>query len=92
VHAESMPRAQSYSNITDPGVSPEVFRLSEQDVDEFRKLVHHTSGVWMTPELAAGRARSLLMLTRVLLGPLPEEDGSATVRTSSVLPGSFETR
>ena len=94
MHAERMPpsRIMFPSDLADAYPDNAIFRLSEEDVREFQELVHSTSGLWMTPELAAERARSLLMLTRVLLGPLPEDAAPVAVRTSSSLPASPEAR
>jgi hypothetical protein len=65
-----------------------IFRLTEEEVQEFQELVHRTSGVWIAPDLAAERANALLVLTRVIIGPLPEDVSFTGVRTSSPLPES----
>lgn len=83
---------QSASREPYRAVGDTIFRLTEKDIEEFQEVVHRTSGVWMTPELAAERANALLMLTRVIIGPLLEDSGPGAVRTSSLLPVSPEAR
>ena len=47
--------------------------LSAEDIREFQRLVHDTTGHWLDDEAASRRANQLLYLTRALLGQLPEE-------------------
>jgi hypothetical protein len=75
-----------------PPVDDAIFRLSPEEIQEFQALIHRTSGVWIAPELAAARANALLVLTRILIGPLPEEAASREVRTSLGFRDSAETR
>lgn len=61
------------SELLPPSLDGAIFRSTEEDVREFQALVHRTSGVWMTVEEASQRANALLSLTRILIGPLPED-------------------
>jgi hypothetical protein len=54
------------------------FALSQADVEEFRELIHRECGEELSPEEAWKRASEVLALFRMLLGPLPEDQGVAT--------------
>lgn len=73
-----------------PASHQAMFRLTEQEILEFRDLVHESRGVWISPEIAGREAEAMLTLTRIIIGPLPEEMGDAPVRASSLLPYSAE--
>ncbi len=47
--------------------------LSAEDIREFQRLVHDTTGRWLDDDTASRRANQLLYLTRALIGRLPEE-------------------
>jgi hypothetical protein len=57
--------------------------LTPEDIREFQRLVHETTGVWFDASAASRRANQLLYLTRALIGRLPEEDGG---ESSNVVP------
>ena len=56
--------------------------LSAEDIREFQRLVHDTTGRWLDDDTASRRANQLLYLTRALIGQLPEE---ATFEGSNVV-------
>ena len=58
-------------------------RLTTANVEEFRALLQQESGVILEQDEAWRRARQLVGLYRMLMGPIPEDPG---VQTSDHLP------
>jgi hypothetical protein len=54
------------------------FALSQADVEEFRELIHRECGEELSLEEAWKRASEVLVLFRMLLGPIPEDQPAAT--------------
>jgi len=47
--------------------------LTPADIQEFKKLIHETTGIVLSDEEAWSRATELVALYRMFLGPLPED-------------------
>ena len=56
--------------------SIEVSRLTEEDVQAFRRLMLDECGVELSLAEAWTRATKLVAMFRALLGPIPEDPGS----------------
>lgn len=63
--------AEPYLTSRDPGSVP--FVLTPPDIREFQQLLREHCGVVLDDAEAAVRANELVMLYRVLLGPIPED-------------------